>query len=120
MDFASDDKALGMKYYRVVFGYGRDDFFSIPETDVARAIRAQVNGTIFICDEGTRAGNDIKGIQPDYQRIMGYNRDYQLTGADYKEIGDKVVNDHRQFLQETKVQALGAGNQRALTGARND
>lgn len=93
-----------MKYFRVIYGYGKDDFFSIEESDLLRAMRAQVHGTIFACDEGTRAGNDIKGIQPDYNRILGVNRDHQLTGEDYRLLGSQVVKDHRMAIQGAKIE----------------
>lgn len=99
-----------MKYYRVVYGFGKDDFYSIPETEVAKALRAQVNGTVFICDEGSIAGNNIQAIRPDYNRLMGYKRDYQLKGEDYDAIGTEAVKEHRTFLMDTKHIALGAGS----------
>lgn len=109
-----------MKYYRVKYGYGKDDFYSVPETDLAKALRAQVNGTIFACEEGTIAGNSIMAIAPDYNRLMGYNRDYALTGEDYKEIGAKAVNAHRNFLNNVKREVLVLGaNTKLLEHAKN-
>lgn len=99
-----------MKYYRVVHGYGKQDFYSIPETDVAKALRAQVNGTVFLCDEGSVSGNEIKSIKPDYNRAMGFNRDYVLNGEDYEQLGTKTIREHQNFLAETKREALAAGN----------
>lgn len=96
-----------MKYYRVKYGFGKDDFYSIDETELQKAIRAQVEGSIFICEEGTISGNNIMSIMPDYNRVLGLNRDYQLTGEDYDLLGAQKVKDHRNFLQETK---------RAITG----
>lgn len=104
-----------MKYYRVVYGYGKDDFYSVPETDVAKALRAQVNGTVFICDEGSIAGNSIQAIRPDYNRLMGYKRDYSLSGEDYDAIGAQAVKEHRKFLVDTKLTALGAGSVKQLS-----
>ncbi len=88
-----------MKYFRVKFGFDKNDFYSIDENDLPKALRAQVNGTIFVCDEGT--------ISPDYNRKMGYKRDYALTGEDYDEIGAEAVNEHRLFLNEVRRVAIG-------------
>lgn len=103
-----------MKHFKVKFGYGANDFYSIPETELDKALRAQINGTIFVCEEGTIAGNNIMAIHPDYNTLMGYNRDYQLTGEDYQEVGADTIKEHQQFLHKTKLEALGGGSQRAL------
>lgn len=96
-----------MKHYRVKYGYGKDDFYSILETDLEKAMRAQISGTVFVCEEGTIAGNNIMQIVPDYQRLLGLNRDYELNHEDYQELGMKAVKEHRMFMQEAKHVALG-------------
>lgn len=101
-----------MKHYRVVYGYGKDDFISIEESELQRALLAQGKGGVFVTGEGTIAGNEIKRIVPDYQRDMGWNRDYQLTGEDYAEIGDAKMRAYIQFQNQT-LNAL-QGNQRKM------
>lgn len=95
-----------MKYYRVKYGFDKDDFYSIDETELKKAIVAQTQGSIFICNEGTISGNNIVSIMPDYNRVLGLNRDYQLTGEDYDLLGAQAVKDHRNFLQQAKTLAL--------------
>lgn len=95
-----------MKYYRVKYGFGKDDFYSIDETELKKAMSAQIHGTILVCDEGTISGNNIMSISPDYNRVLGLNRDHQLTGEDYQILGAKAVKDHRTFLLQTKTLAL--------------
>lgn len=104
-----------MKYYRVKYGYGADEFYSVDETEVGKAIQAQGGGTIFACSEGTISGNNIMAIMPDYNRALGYNRDYRLTGEDYKELPRGTQNEHTQFLEETKNHALGLPDYEQLT-----
>ncbi len=96
-----------MKYYRVKFGYGRDDFYSVDETEVRKAIRAQVTGEIAIFAEGTIAGNSIIAIMPDYQRMMGWNRDHELNGEDHREIGDKRKEDCVALLEAVRREVAG-------------
>lgn len=92
-----------MKHFRVYFGYGKDDFYSIPETELAKAINAQLTGKVALLEAGTISGNEIKRIQPDYQRIMGYNRDHQLGSEDYVEIGGKIRKEYQDIYLLTKT-----------------
>lgn len=105
-----------MKYFRVKFGYGKDDFYSVDESELPKAIRAQVNGTILVCEEGTIAGNNIMAIAPDYNRALGVNRDYTLTGEDYNELGATAVKAHRVFFSDTKRLALASDSPKQLHG----
>lgn len=95
------------KYFKVKIGYGENDFISIDETELKRAMVAQVTGKIGIFSEGTVAGNSIISILPDYNREMGYNRDYKLTGEDYQYIGSRRVEESRKMLAEAMDEAMG-------------
>ena len=96
-----------MKYFRVKIGYGRDEFISVDETEVEKAIRAQITGVVAILKEGSISGNHIISITPDFQREMGWARDYQLGAEDYAEIGSRRRNEYQLALdiamQEAKT-----------------
>ena len=96
-----------MKYYRIKFGYGKDDFISADEDETRKALIAQVTGQVVILKEGSVSGNHIISIVPDYQRELGYNRDYILSGEDYAQVGEKKQREHIQFLTETTERARG-------------
>ncbi len=96
-----------MKHYRVVYGFGKDEFISIDETELRKAIIAQGTGRVVLFNEGSIAGNEIKRILPDYQKDMGWNRDYQLTGEDYKEIGDEKMREYILFQKNTQLEIEG-------------
>ena len=96
-----------MKYFKVQKGYGTDDYISIDETELRKAIIAQVKGQVAIFKEGTVSGNSIMSITPDWNRTMGWNRDYKLTGEDYEYIGSKKVEDSRLLIENTLNEILG-------------
>lgn len=104
-----------MKYYRVKYGYGKDDFYSVDEDEMPKALAAQITGKVAILKEGTIAGNSIISIKPDYNRLMGYNREYELTSEDYKEIGRQNIEEHEALLGEAKAQ-LQSGGAKLLHG----
>lgn len=106
-----------MKYFRVKTGYEKDNFISIDETELERAIKAQGTGQVAVFNEGTVSGNHIISITPDYQRMKGWNRDYQLTGEDYEYIGKEMVNDFRVLLENVKLKTIsGIPERKQLNG----
>jgi hypothetical protein len=96
-----------MKHYRVMCGYGKDDFISIDETELKKAIIAQGTGRVVLLSEGSIAGNEIKRILPDYQRDMGWNRDYTLGGEDYEAIGASKMREYIQLQRNTELEIEG-------------
>jgi len=96
-----------MKYFKVKIGYGIDDYVSIDETELKKTMQAQVTGQAVFLKEGSISGKTIMSILPDFNREMGYNRDYKLTGEDYEHIGDKRVKESRDLLENTKNNILG-------------
>jgi hypothetical protein len=94
-----------MKYFKVKIGYKDDEFISIDQSELKKALIAQVNGSIAIFNEGSIAGNSIISITPDYNREMGYNRDYRLGGEDYEHIGSKRVEESRMMIENAYKEA---------------
>ena len=101
-----------MKYFRVKYGYGKDEFYSVDENEVGKAIRAQLSPDgVAIFNEGTVRGSSIIIIKPDYNRLMGYNRQYELVDEDYQEIGQKRIKEHELFYENTKLALEGKTTQ---------
>ncbi len=96
-----------MKYFKVKIGYGADDFISIDQTELRKAVIAQVKGGVVIFNEGSVAGNSIISVLPDYNREMGYHRDYKLTGEDYDHIGTTRVGESRLLIENAVAEAQG-------------
>ena len=92
-----------MKYFKVKFGYGADDYITIDETELEKALRAQGMGLVAVFNGGSIAGNSIISILPDWNKVMGWNRDYQLTGEDYTAIGQKRESEYRDLLETTRM-----------------
>lgn len=78
------------KYFKVCRGWG-EDFISIEEKDLPRAISAQITGDILLAN-GTIAGNKIEMIVPDYHKTMGWNYEYKLTPEDHADVKRSVGN----------------------------
>lgn len=88
-----------MIYFKVFRGYG-DDFVSIPEKDLERAIYAQLKGdVVLVTSGGTIAGHKIEMIKPDYHKSMGWNYGYRLEAADWDDIGKKIGNLESRILE---------------------
>lgn len=96
-----------MKYYRVQYGFGKDEFYSVDETELPKALRAQIQGAVVFLKEGTLNGERIITIKPDYQRLMGFKRDYELNGEDYSEIGRATIAAYNVFLEDVKLSIEG-------------
>lgn len=90
-----------MKFYRVQTGFGPDDFISIDETELEMCVRAQITGKVAVTKEGTVSGSIIQKITPDWNRVLGYNRLYKLQGEDYRDIGERRIEEYRLALADT-------------------
>lgn len=92
-----------MKYFKVKFGFGADDFLSVDENELPMALRAHISGKKGMFKEGSISGDKIIAIIPDFNRALGYNRDYILKGEDYNELG-KAREEHELFLEEKRYE----------------
>lgn len=94
------------KYFRVKIGFKPMDFLSIPEAELETAIRAQITGKVALLSGGSVSGNSILAITPDYQRLMGWQDDYTLTGEDMREIGRVVRNEYELAIEGAKREVV--------------
>lgn len=106
-----------MKYYKVKTGYKADEFVSIDETELQKAIAAQITGAVAFLGGSSISGNSIMTITPDWNRVMGWNPDYHLMGEDYDEIGKEQVESYRSHFEEIKTTVyteLKSGGQKLI------
>lgn len=96
-----------MKYFKVKFGFGPDEFISVDEAELPMALRAHISGKKGMFKEGSISGDKIIAITPDFNRALGYNRDYVMKGEDYQELGN--ARQEHEFLLEEKRYELTNG-----------
>lgn len=89
-----------MKYFKVRIGFGHDEYISIREHELQKAFKAQVMGGVVIFEGGSVAGNNIISITPDFNRELGLNRDYKLSGEDYRCLPPGKVERYRLAITE--------------------
>ena len=99
------------RHFKVKIGFGKGDFISISEDELALALRAQINGKIAVFRGGTVAGNNIIAITPDYNKALGYNPFYELEGEDYTRLGEDEINAHRDLIEAKKTEVYQSNGQ---------
>lgn len=104
---ARGEESHNNMFFKVKIGFDADDFISITQDELPMAVRAQINGTIGIFSEGSVAGNNIMSIIPDWNREMGWKRQYKLVDEDYEQIGNRRIEESRILLENVKRTALG-------------
>jgi hypothetical protein len=92
-----------MLYYKVQKGYAISDYITIDDTELPMAMRAMGKGQVAVFKEGTVSGSHIISITPDWNKVMGYNRDYLMNGEDMREIPFEIKNKTQKFLEETSI-----------------
>lgn len=85
-----------IKYYKVMRNGWGEDFISIEEKDLEKAIYAKLSGKVLLAG-GMIDGSKIEMIVPDYHKTMGYNYGYKLEPADYSEIKSRAGDMHKSI-----------------------
>ncbi len=103
-----------MKFYKLVRGYGPEDYIEIDETELEKAYYCFLEKKDSVYSGGAVRGSQIMAIQPDYHRAMGWNRGYKLASEDYAEISQKGIDrGHMNFLADIKTKVndmINSGN----------
>lgn len=108
-----------MTYYKIIRGYGAEDFIRIDETELEKANYAFLAKKDAIYSGGSVRGSEILAIQPDYHRIMGWNTGYKLGVDDFAELRAKGIEKKCLGLlssSKEKVQYLISTKQENLIG----
>jgi len=91
------------KSFKIKIGYGIDEFVSIEKSELAKAYYTFMTEGKMVTNDGYGLrGRDIIRIEPNWNEVMGYNRDYRLGGEDYKEIGEKRMIHAHMIMGKAK------------------
>ena len=85
-------------YFRVKTGYEPTDFISIPQSDYSKAVRAQIKKSVVVFgDHGSISGANIISVLPDWNKELGYNKEYLVTDEDKNDIPRLRQAEYRDF-----------------------
>lgn len=97
------------RYFKVVYGFSEDEYLTVDETEVKKAIYAHLTGKKTAFNSGSVSGDKIIVIKEDWHKELGYNRGYKLKPEDYAEIEATVAKKYVGLIaraQEEVKQAL--------------
>ena len=91
-------------YFKIQVGYGKDDYITITQDELHKALALFITGTgRGVFENGAIRGQDIVKIIPDWHMAMGWNKTHQMDTFDYEAIEPKrarynlVYNKAKQY-----------------------
>jgi hypothetical protein len=94
---------MSKKYFKVMRGFGQDDFIPIDESELASALFAHYKGKVAFLNRGSINGAHISAIMPDYARALGYNSNYRMMPDDWVDLDRKGLRTaYEDCLLEAK------------------
>jgi hypothetical protein len=79
-------------YYKIIRGYSAEDYIEIDSSELEKAYYCFLEKKDGVYSGGAVKGSEILAIQPDYHRIMGWNRGHKLDSYDYAELAEKGID----------------------------
>ena len=80
-----------MRYFKVIRGWGSENFIPIDETELEKATYAHMTGKVVVFNNGSINGDAITAIQPDYHREMGWAYGHDMGPDDWNDLNDKNI-----------------------------
>lgn len=101
-------------FFKIKTGFARDEFISIPQSELAKAVYAHVHGTVFVHSMGTISGTLIQRIDPDYHRELGINFEYELKAEDMRYLPKGFKEEALTAISEATQKAIAASPRNSL------
>lgn len=105
-----------MKYFKVIRGFGDDDFIPIDESELDIAVYAHMTGKAAFFKNGSINGSHISAIMPDFHRAMGWRYGHKMKISDWEQLSDSGVQKQYVGYLEGSKQRI----REALTENRPD
>lgn len=106
-----------MHYFKVITGFGAEDYISVDESEIEKAIYAQLAKVDVVFRIHGPYSGKIFRIVPDWHRSMGWNHGYKLQPEDMAEIRGKFRKEERlielatanvlRHMQEGRADLIG-------------
>jgi len=78
------------KSFKVVYGFNRDQYIEITKQDLPKAYYGFLTeGKIVFSDGHAMKGRDIIRIEPNWNAVMGWHKDYVPKDEDFYNIGEQ-------------------------------
>jgi hypothetical protein len=91
-------------YYKLKIGYGLEEYIQITRDELEKATYCFLTKKDSVYSGGACKGSEILAIQPDFHRVMNWNRGWKLTGDDYDELRQKGIDRKmNKELEDTKI-----------------
>lgn len=101
------------KHYKIVYGFGDDDYLPIIGDELPKAIALFMERTgRGVFSSGAITGSDIKRIVPDWHTAMGWTKGYKLTTFDYQEIKPLEEGYNNIYNKASKIAEFALSNNR--------
>lgn len=94
-----------MKYFKIVYGYNKDDYIEIVGDELPKAIALFLEGSgKGVFQGGIVRGQDIltPGIIPNWNKEFGYNKSYKMTPDDYGSIPKSLEQSYSKAYDIAK------------------
>ena len=105
--------------YKIIHGYDAEDYIQIDDNELEKAFYCFLMKKDGVYSGGAVRGSQIMAIQPDYHRVMGWNRGYKLGAEDYEDLdrhGMRRLHERKLQLAREKVNYLIETKQEHLIG----
>lgn len=111
-----------MRYFKLQTGFNPEDFISITENELEKAIYAQITGAVAIFNNGTVRGNNILSLKEDIYKAMDWNYGYKILPEEWTEINNSLKrqgyvglisqakNNVQRLLNENGTDEIGKTN----------